>query len=160
MGIANIIVILVGLGCLAFVHEKLGGASQKAAEPTPQQLEQQYSESYKNFFVRVVYPLMKANYGAVKLEPPKAIAQHDPGQGRRVGQVKGRLTFVYIFRRESLVSGGLKNPHVSYSVLPAKEIESYLWPLLVNYSVAAGFAPARLIVKDGGAGRVALAVGF
>ena len=153
-----LIILAVGLSLL---FEKLSKKTEpQKATPTPAQLEQQYAEDYKRFFTGVVYPLMKANHEALKLEPPRAFAQHDPGPGHRVGHQKAKLAFGYVFRRESLISGGVENLHIQYSALPTRQMETYLQPLLDSYAIAAGFPLSTLAMKDYGTGRVVMAVIF
>lgn len=163
MGKAILAILLLAAFGKAFSYffekmEKIQGTD--TCQPNPTQLEQENLQNHQNYFAAVISPLMKANSQALKLEEPNSYAQHDPGPGNRIRQINGKPVFCYVFRRASLVSGGVQNTQIRFSTLPAKKIAGYLIPLLNQYAIAAGFPLGRLVVKDMSSGRVALYVMF
>lgn len=155
-------IILASIGGIAWLADKLGlSNSQPQQGQDSAQLEQIHSVKYKEFFINVVAPMMKANADALTLNYPRGLAQHTPKPGNRVVTFHSGIAYVYVFQRKYNIMGGIKAPKKIYSSFPVADMKKELAAYAQNYCVSGGFPPCQDIkVKDIGSGKVLIGFVF
>lgn len=166
--ISNLTIVLIGFGAIAWVVKKLGGDNQ-----TPQQsqnsvqLEEIHGESYREFFDKVVKPMMDANADLLSLDYPRGFPQHMPEQGNRVGLYHGKLTFCYVFQRKYHMlggiteEGGVKEPRKAYIPFSTVEMKKELASHLQSYCVVGGMPVCKdVLISDRKDGKILIGFCF
>lgn len=104
--------------------------------PSPQMLEE-YME-----YGRVLCAVINSNYMNCGLCKPTDIPQHLAPNGQGIVYTPGRWFYAYQFDRSVRLLGGLKQ---EYSTLAIQKMADILNPLLPNYCIANGLAPAKIV---------------